>query len=131
MTPRNAKRSRYKKLTGTFWAAVLVMLLGYLPTRFLQKPVWGMALVATSMAWFGVTAVSYRRAGVRGLGLGLLAGLTINAALLELRRYDWNSPQGRWALVAFVAATMAMCTAVAVFFHWRFQVRLKQHRGQR
>ena len=88
-----------------------------------------MALVATSMAWFGVTAGSCRRAVVRGLALGLAAGLAINSALLELRQYDWSEPQGRWWLLAFLAATMAMCTAVALFFQWRFQVRLRQHRG--
>jgi len=124
-----AKKPRYTKIARAFWAAVLVMLLGYVPTAALKDPRLAMALVATSMAWFGVTAGSYRRAVVRGLALGLAAGLVINSALLELRQYDWSEPQGRWWLLAFLAATMAMCTAVALFFQWRFQVRLRQHRG--
>jgi hypothetical protein len=126
-----AKKPRYTKVAGAFWAAVLVMLLSYLPTRMLETPVAGMALAATTMAWFGVTARSYRRAAVRGLGLGLLAGLTINAALLDVPRYAANPRHVLMPLTGvFLGATMAMCTAVALFFQWRFQVRLRQHRGQ-
>jgi len=113
-----AKRlRRHKKISRILWACAAFFALGFFPTRILGDPRASLVAAACAIIPFGMRSVSIRQGLLRGLGLGLIAGVSIVAAVFQTARLQ-ATPQED--LVRFgwfyILATTALCMGVAVVF---------------
>ena len=126
------KKTILKRLTTIFWVGAMFLLVGYLPTFFLKSPVVSMGVSAALVSPFAAAAESYRRALLRGVLLGVLAGLGINSAMLNLHRYRALAGDDMQRLMYTVlGCTVFMCAAAAMLFQFtgrRRKLRIERRR---
>ena len=98
-----------------FWSCAAFFALGYFPTAMSHSPVISTAAAACVVIPFGSRAQSVVRGTLRGLGLGLVAGIATLGAL--------TMPAGQLApaqkirlVTATIGATAGLCAAVAGLF---------------
>ncbi len=113
-----AKRPRrHKKISRVMWSSAAFFALGFLPTRILGDPQVSLVAAACAIIPFGMRSSSIRQGLLRGLGLGLIAGVSIVAGVFDPAKLQ-STPQQD--LVRFgwfyVMVTPALCMAVAALF---------------
>lgn len=116
-------------LRNSIWASAIFFALGYLPTLAMRQPAAGMMLASAGMIWVGSRSPRPGRAALRGLLLGLLAGLAIGGAMAqvtmgrpELVPQDRRTETLVRMLIVFGSATAALCAAVA----WAFAMAARR-----
>jgi hypothetical protein len=110
-------RRKSKKRSGRFlricWSVAAFFSLGYFPTAMARTPVISMAAVACLIIPFGEKSVTLKQAAFRGLGLGLLAGISVWSALSHGGRLP---PEISNRALLYIPATAGLCLAVSLLF---------------
>jgi hypothetical protein len=112
---RKVSRKAARRSAAIFWSLAGFFSLGYFPTMMAKTPVISMTVATCLIVPFAARSVRLRRAILRGLGLGFVAGVGIWSAL----SYGGRLPRGLSHLaLIYVAATAGMCAAAsALFYH--------------
>jgi hypothetical protein len=107
-------RALSKRITRALWACGGFFAIGYFPMALFGNPVAPMAIAACATIPFGSTARSVVRGLLRGLGLGVVAGLAVFGVLVRGRIL----PEAYVARLAagYVFGTAAMCGVVGALF---------------
>ena len=113
-----AKRlRRHKKISRVMWSCAAFFALGFFPTRILGDPRVSLVAAACAIIPFGMRSSSIRQGMLRGLGLGLIAGVAIVTAVFDTAKLQ-STPQQD--LIRFgwfyVIVTTTLCMGVAALF---------------
>jgi len=110
---RRGPRKLSRRVATACWSVAGFFSLGYFPTAMAKGPVISMTAAACLIIPFGVRSASFRQALLRGLGLGLTAGVGVWSAL----SYQGKLPRefSNLAMI-YIPATAAMCVAVSALF---------------
>jgi len=114
---RGRKLKRRSKALTIIYAVVGFFAVGYFPTLALRHrfgPQFSMVAAAVGMIFVGSATRSVPRAVIRGLGLGLLAGMAISIALIHAQAIPPDQILRTTGIYTF--ATAFLCTAVAALF---------------
>ena len=104
-----------RRMAAVFWSCAAFFALGYFPTAMSHSPVISTVAAACVAIPFGSKSASVPRGTLRGLGLGLVAGIASLGAL-TMRAGQLTPAQTAKLVAATVGATAAMCAAVGGLF---------------
>lgn len=103
-----------RKARQVLWTMAGFFCAGYFPTVMLHTPVASMAMAVAGMIPFGIRSKTVRQGLLRGIGLGVVAGVAISSALTFNRDI---APEALGRLLAtFTAATVVPCAGVGSLF---------------